>query len=179
MASKEEGHGLGMTQIRAAVRANNGKIAIESTLGQGTKIIITFPAVPLPEWAVDEILLQSGDVVVIVDDDPSIHEHWDARFKEYNDIISIKHFMQGAEAVDFINGGGLLKQKMVLLSDYELLKQKTNGLEIIAATEVPRSYLVTNHFTNHKILALVKKAHIRMLPKTLVFDVAIKFEVSR
>lgn len=172
---KADGHGLGMKQILTAVSAHNGEIAIESTLGQGTKIIITFPAVPLPEWAVDEILLQSGDLVVVVDDDPYIHECWDARLKEYNDIISIKHFTQGTEAVDFINNNGVLKQKMVLLSDYELLKQETNGLKVIAATEVPRSYLVTNHFTNHKILALVKKAHVRMLPKTLVFDVAIKF----
>lgn len=170
---KANGHGIGMTQICDTIKNNNGEIDIESKVGEGTKITLTFPAIAVPEWAATEISLHHGDVIVILDDDPAIHDIWDARFKAYTNICSIKHFTEGAEAINFINNLGVDKDKIVLLTDYELLKQNSNGLNVIAETGVPRSFLVTSHFANHEVLEMVKKAQVKMLAKSLVGEVEI------
>ena len=171
---KANGHGIGMTQICDTIKNNNGEIDIESKVGEGTKITLTFPAIAVPEWAATEISLHHGDVIVILDDDPAIHDIWDARFKAYTNVCSIKHFTEGAEAINFINNLGVDKDKIVLLTDYELLKQNSNGLNVIAETGVPRSFLVTSHFANHEVLEMVKKAQVKMLSKSLVGEVEIK-----
>lgn len=44
-----------------------------------------------------------GDTIVILDDDDSIHDAWDARFEEYADIIHLEHFEVGEEVINFIN----------------------------------------------------------------------------
>lgn len=174
-SGKQNGHGVGMMQVRDAIKNNNGEIKIESEVGKGTKITITFPIIPMPAWIADEIYLHHGDTIVILDDDPSIHSAWDLRFKDYKDIV-IKHFTDGEEALAFINDGSDRKNKrnIILLADYELLNQKKNGLEIIKAAGVPHSILVTSHFSEYKIIDLIKKAHIKMLPKKLASEVPIK-----
>ena len=171
---KEHGHGIGMGQIYDAVKDNEGKIDIVSEVGKGTIITLTFPAIMAPDWAATEIYLHRGDTIVVLDDDPSVHAVWDIRFKPYLDLFTIKHFTQGDDAIAFINDPSIDKQNIVLLTDYELLKQNRNGLEVMAATEVPRSFLVTSHFTSHKILDAIKRAHAKMLPKSLVSEMEIK-----
>ena len=171
---KEDGHGIGMGQIYDTVRDNAGEIDIATKVGKGTTITLTFPTIPVPDWAATEISLHHGDTIIILDDDPSVHAVWDMRFKPYVDLFTIKHFTQGDEAIAFINDPCFDKENMVLLTDYELLKQKRNGLEVMAATKVPRSFLVTSHFACHRILEVIKKAHAKMLPKSLVGEVEIK-----
>ena len=40
---KTKGHGQGLYYVRQIIKAHRGKINIESTLGEGTTIIITLP----------------------------------------------------------------------------------------------------------------------------------------
>jgi signal transduction histidine kinase len=42
-AGKAHGHGLGMMQVGAMLDDNNGKLFIQSKLGTGTLIELTFP----------------------------------------------------------------------------------------------------------------------------------------
>jgi two-component system phosphate regulon sensor histidine kinase PhoR len=47
-----EGTGLGLAIVKSLVEAHNGKIALESRLGEGTTFFLTMPTVPLAEAAV-------------------------------------------------------------------------------------------------------------------------------
>jgi PAS domain S-box-containing protein len=173
-SGKEKGHGIGMTQVMDTLKENDGEMQIESKVGKGTTITITFPVIPTPEWAVTEISFHKEDIIVILDDDPSIHSAWEIRFKEYEGVVTLNHFTFGEEAINFINTPGIDKNKILLLTDYELLNQEVNGLDVVERTQVPRSILVTSHFTKQEVHDGVIEAKIKILPKQLTPEVPLK-----
>jgi PAS domain S-box-containing protein len=175
---KVHGHGIGLTQVRETLQNNEGQWVIDSQVGLGTKFILTFPRAQALNWIAETIQLNDDDTVVILDDDSSIHMAWDIRFdvilKKFPHL-TIKHFEQGQEAIDFINGHTPdKKQKIFLLADYELLKQNLDGLEVINKTQISRSILVTSHYAHKRVQQLATKTATKILPKQLASDIAIK-----
>lgn len=175
---KENGSGVGLVQVREALARNKGKIAIESQEGIGTEIVITLPRAKTPDWICQGIMLGTKDILVVLDDDDSIHGAWDARFEpivsKYQDI-EVKHFTQGQEAIDYINGlSPQDKKRVFLLSDYELIDQGVNGLDVMARTTVLRSVLVTSHYSNPKITSRVEHIGSKLLPKTIASQITIE-----
>lgn len=81
-SSKQNGYGIGFTQIMGTLERNQGTIDINSKVGKGTEITITFPIIDQPAWIAKEIELNKSDIVLVLDDDNSIHHAWDARFKK-------------------------------------------------------------------------------------------------
>ena len=135
---KVDGHGYGMMQVRGALEKNNGKIEINSEVEKGTTITLTFPKIPTPNWLAQEITVREGDTIVILDDDPSIHEVWDSVFEGYRGTLNINHFTISEEAIDFINSSKIDKERIILLTDYELVSQNLNGLDVIEQTNETR-----------------------------------------
>ncbi|HMT02414.1 MAG TPA: PAS domain-containing sensor histidine kinase [Burkholderiales bacterium] len=175
-AGKKNGYGIGLTQVRQALENNRGKLNIESELGLGTKITITFPKATTPNWMVERIKLEKDNLVVIVDDSPSIHDAWDSRFKVEAPKITIKHFEIGEEVVNYLNNlSDIERQKVLLLTDYELLKQNINGLDIIKKSNIKNAILVTSYYANSKVREVAGKENIKILPKSLSVDVPIIF----
>jgi signal transduction histidine kinase len=174
---KKDGHGIGLTQVRETLQNHEGQLAIESEIGVGTKMILTFPRVPAQNWIADSIQLNDDDIVVVLDDDDSIHAAWDTRFdtlltKFPN--LTVKHFEIGQETIDFINGlAPEKKQKVFLLTDYELINQDLHGLNIIKQTAIQRSILVTSHYENKTVCQDAVKADTKILPKQLAHDIPI------
>ena len=177
---KKGGHGVGWQQIYDTIQRNFGKFSIHSTLGKSTKVIFAVPKTRTPSWIAEEIKVIKGDVIVIVDDEPSIHIAWDAKlapFIEKMPTLEIKHFSVDAEAVNFINSlSAVGKKKVCLLTDYELINQNLNGLDIIEQTGIKRSTLVTSHYANIEIRERAKNSKIKILPKELVFAVSIMLD---
>lgn len=175
---KKEGHGIGLTQVWDTLDKNQGEMNIVSQRRQGTTIILNFPRVKAPNWIAEQIVLNKNDLVIILDDDISIHRAWQTRFEtilDKNSGISCKHFENGEDALDFINTLSTKdKAKVFLLSDYELLKQELNGLHIIAQSEIKRSILVTSHYADPITQEKAVNAGIKILPKQLASDVSIK-----
>jgi PAS domain S-box-containing protein len=174
---KEGGHGIGLTQVRDTLEHNYGSMTIDSTLGAGTQIILEFPRISAPGWCAEKIQLGRQDIVVILDDDPSIHGAWDVCFesilKQAPDI-HLHHFEEAQKALDFI--GQLSadeKKKIFLLTDYELLKQELNGLNVIEQSHVPRSILVTSHYVNTEICKQAVVLRTKILPKQLASEIPI------
>jgi len=163
---------LNFSEIKEMLKNNNGEFGIESELNKGTKLTLVFPIVSAPEWVASEIPLRRGDKVVILDDDSSIHNVWKMKFKDYAGIVELKHFMIGEEALNFINT--MDKSRMLLLTDYELIKPELDGLLVIKKAQVPRSFLVTSHFDNQIVIDLANKSHTKVLPKQLTSEVLIK-----
>lgn len=172
-SGKENGHGIGYTQIRDTIRRNEGKLSISSSIGKGTTVVLEFAKVESPEWIAEEIILNKDDTVIILDDDSSIHGAWEARFKFCAPEIPLKHFTLGKEAIEFINQT-LAKDKLLLLTDFELLKQELNGLHVIEQTQLQRSVLVTSHHANNNVRRLAEKVGIKILPKQMASEVSIQ-----
>jgi hypothetical protein len=157
---------------------NQGELQLDSKLGKGTTITITFPRVAAPHWLAEEIVLNPKDTVVILDDDSSIHGAWRARFEKLqneNPELELKHFQLGNEALKFIETlTPAEKEHVFLLSDYELLKQDLNGLEIIAQSRMQRSILVTSHYVDLEVQRDAAKGGVKILPKQLCSEIVIK-----
>jgi amino acid adenylation domain-containing protein/thioester reductase-like protein len=176
-AGKKDGNGIGYTQIMDTLKRNNGKITIDSNIGIGTKVRLTFPATETPTWLAKEINLKKGDTVVILDDDESMHRAWDLRFKDFEHCLNIKHFSFGNQAIDFINNFKY-KDKIQLLIDFELINQELNGIQIIEKTDIKKVILVTSHHTNLIIRNIASKDRIKILPKPLTSEIPIGIELS-
>ncbi|MCC2645566.1 MAG: hypothetical protein K0R94_1344, partial [Burkholderiales bacterium] len=65
------------------------------------------------------------------------------------------------------------KKSIFLLTDYELLKQNLNGLDIINKTKIERSILVTSYHNDREIRDYAINLGIKILPKELAFAVII------
>lgn len=120
-----------------------------------------------------EIKINKGDTVVILDDDRSIHGAWSSRFKDHLNDIQLKHFLVGSKAIEFINSFPD-KEKIFLLTDYELLKQNLSGIDIVQKTKVKRAILVTSHHSKVEIRNLAIKTGIKLLPKHLASEIPIE-----
>ncbi len=172
---KDDGHGLGLTQVRETLQHSLGTLQINSTLGKGVQVVLTFPRVKQPNWVADTIYLNSDDTVIILDDDRSIHNAWAARFHSETPNVILKHFTFGQDAIDYI--GHLSpdeKDKVFLLTDFELLKQEFNGLQIVEQVKITRSILVTSHYANFEVQQMANATKTKILPKELAFSVTIK-----
>jgi len=179
---KKEGYGIGLTQVRETLLRYQGEISITSQLNQGTKVILTFPRIKAPSWIGEEIKLRNQDTIVILDDDTSIHTAWNAHFDSIlksSADIKIKHFHQGNETLDFLNSLSTEeKEKIFLLTDFELLKQELNGLSVIEQSQIKRSLLVTSHYMNPDVREQAAKTGTKILPKQLSSEIHIAIDAN-
>ncbi len=164
----------GLIYVRHTLEENKGALLIESEVGLGTKITLTFPKINTPKWLADNIELNGDDLVVILDDEPSIHGAWNSRFRLHTKRVAIKHFESGREVINFISYLPVEKQKKIfLLADYELQNQDLNGLDVIEQLKSVRSVLVTSHFASRKLRSDVEAVKTKILPKMLAPEVTI------
>jgi signal transduction histidine kinase len=168
---KEDGHGLGLQQVWGMLRSNRGRLAVQSELDQGTTLTLTFPRVAAARWIAQGMYLTPNHTIVILDDEQSIHDAWNMHFAPLLSTypkLRLRHFTQGHKALSFINGlARSKKDNVMLLSDYELLHQPRNGIEIIQASKIKQSILVTSHYTNPTVRDTATKLKIKILPKQM------------
>ncbi len=176
-SGKTSGHGIGLTQVWETLEHHQGEMHIDSKPGFGATITLKFPRVKMPNWMTDEIVLNTDDIVIILDDDVSIHSAWCLRFEailNQHPEMTLKHFEEGEKALQFIQS--LLteeKSRVFLLNDYELLEQELNGLHVIEQSRISRSILVTSHYGDVCIQERAIKTGVRILPKPLASEVRI------
>ncbi|MCC2644297.1 MAG: hypothetical protein K0R94_75 [Burkholderiales bacterium] len=76
----------------------------------------------------------------------------------------------GKEVINYINTLTIQqKEKVLLLTDFELLGQSINGLEVVAKTMVQGAILVTSYSSTSEIQDKVCMAKIKMLPEELAY----------
>lgn len=173
---KANGSGIGLAQVRNTLEFSDSRMIIESKVDVGTKITLIFAKASSPSWIAERINLCQGDTVVILDDDDCIHDIWNERFANYTGVIKLKHFTHGYEAVDFIKNHPE-KHKIFLLSDFELIDQELNGMQVIEKAAIQnRAILVTSHHENQEVRELATEACIKILPKQLALEVIIDIE---
>lgn len=179
---KADGHGIGLQVVRDTLRQCQGELVIESVLGKGTSVILSFPRIKAPSWIAEEIKLGPDAIMVILDDDTSIHTVWDMHFEEilaqYPDM-QLRHFERGAEVLEFMKGLSLEhRQRVFLLTDFELLNQNMTGLDVIAQSGVEHSVLVTSHYAEKAVQEQAAKTATKILSKELASEVPIVVDSS-
>lgn len=174
-SGKEEGHGIGLGQVQEMLAAAEGKMQVASTEGEGTEITLTFPRVHNITWIADSLVFSQDNLVIVLDDDSSIHHAWDLRFEVLQPALEVKHFNMGEEALTYIEAlAPADKKRVFLLSDFELLEQEKDGLDIIEQADVKRAILVTSYYANEAVRSRAKQLSTKILPKQLAPDVPMR-----
>ncbi|MBI4236789.1 MAG: HAMP domain-containing histidine kinase [Deltaproteobacteria bacterium] len=166
---KAGGSGLGLFHARTTVEHWGGTLALASTVGHGTTVTVTLPPADAPAWFVPRVEVRPHSHIVVVDDDASIHHLWDERLAPLaldEHSIQVQHFSSGTEAQAWRQVQAA--ETLLLLCDYELLGEPSNGLDLIQTLGVAhRAILVTSHYEEPAIQARCAALGVRLIPKGL------------
>ncbi len=172
---KDNGSGIGLFNAKRVIEAIGGNIAIESQERIGTTVTIKLKLVDIPSWFPQKITLSGYEQVVVLDDDPSIHQVWNSKIDKLIKIINIHSARDFEEHIN-----ELKKRKTLFLIDSELYGEEKNGQQLIRDYHLEKSsILVTGKFEDEVILSQVKNMKIKLLPKTLLHQIPIEFDKKK
>jgi signal transduction histidine kinase len=162
----ENGHGLGLSHaIKTIKDLFGGQFNIQSQIGKGTEIDIVLPASPKPTWFVSELAISPQCIIVILDDDQSIHEVWRKRFEEIDANIQFIDFYNSNEFIEWYKLH--LPKEVYFLVDYELIGCEMTGLDAIFQLGISStSYLVTSRYEDIEIRHRCEQVGLRIIPKS-------------
>lgn len=164
---KHQGKGLGLSSARQLMKNLGGELMLKSRQGEGTSVTLIFNNIVKPRWFPEQIKILSGENVVILDDDKTIHNLWRKKFD--NGGYNIYYFTKSLELKNWVANHPDYKQNTVFLIDYELHTESLNGLEILKELQIEnRGYLVTSHAVEEPIQSMVEQAGLWLIPKALV-----------
>jgi signal transduction histidine kinase len=172
----QSGNGLGIFHAREIVERSGGKFSIQSKLGIGTIVTMTFNRAKTPNWFVEKISLGQNTLVVSVDDDQTIHQVWRGRLVSAG-IDSKMHYTFSSPEVfnNWIKES--VNQNAIFLNDYEFLGQTINGLDLIEKNALSdRAFLVTSRYEEQHLRNRALNTKIKILPKSLAPFVPFEFE---
>lgn len=177
---KENGHGIGLTQVRDMLTDNHGTFEIASSQAEknhGTTVILRFPKISVPHWSTDTINLYPDDTVIVLSEDTNVHEEYDKKcgyILEKIPSVTVKHFFKSTEVHKFLKDLSDTEIKnLCFLCDYELVGSKINGLELIKTCGIKRSILIANQLIDSEVKKLVVENNIKMVFKELIPVVAL------
>ncbi|MGK5090276.1 HAMP domain-containing sensor histidine kinase [Bdellovibrionota bacterium FG-2] len=167
---KQDGFGLGLAHAKSTLERLGGCISIESELGKGATVSLTLPRAPAPGWFLEKLTLQENRVLIVVDDDISIHQIWNGRLQ------SIRADQSGIRQVSFSTPDELEKafqEKSLVdvgtyLIDYEFIGHAKNGLDLIESLGLSgKAVLVTSRYEEAAVAERAQRIGVRMLPKNM------------
>ena len=172
-STKAQGHGIGIAHAQETLKRFDAEFDMNSSQGEGTTAKLILKAIQPPLWMARELTVYPQDTVIILDDDPSMHDAWRGFLAHYQDQLSevaIQHFTEAQACIEAIKQLNQPYQAL-LLADYELMKQSMSGLDVVQATQLPRSVLVTSHYNNDDIIKRAILLGTYVLPKELSVSV--------
>ncbi|MCW5589343.1 MAG: HAMP domain-containing histidine kinase [Legionellales bacterium] len=176
-STKNQGSGLGLQHARDFMKNAAAKFDIQSTERIGTTIHLQFKRSASPPWLADKISIKKQSTIIILDDDVSIHGAWDRYFADRINVeygINILHFHQAAECILTIKNNFNTLKDVIILTDFELLNQNMNGLDVVEHSGVNNTILVTSYYDDRKILARAVSLNAKVLPKMLASEIEIE-----
>lgn len=168
---KPGGLGLGLYHAKTCVEAWGGSLKISSQVDKGTTVSIELPAVEAPAWFVSELQVRPGTAVVVLDDDPTIHQVWQGRFEsalKASDKVEVLHFSGAKELRAWSAAESATASRAVYLLDYELRDESETGLSLVKALGLgARAILVTSRYEERPVLDECLRLGVRVIPKGL------------
>jgi signal transduction histidine kinase/FixJ family two-component response regulator len=175
---KAGGSGLGLYHARSQLEAWGGRLEIRSTVGHGTAVTIRLPRASEPHWFLPALKLKPQSLIVVVDDDESIHQIWQGRIDKLKpefSNIDVNHFSTAQEIEDWVASKYDPKLNTVFLFDYELLGQNTHGLALIEKLHLAQqSILVTSRFEDQTIRDSCQRLGVKLIPKGMAGFISIE-----
>jgi signal transduction histidine kinase len=170
------GNGLGIPHAKKTVESLGGQLKIDSREGLGTEVLIELPRSLPPAWLMPTLRVSTSRLVVILDDDSSIHDVWGMRLSEFKDKGgSIINFQTESDFLDWILQNPDAKEKALFLMDYEILGAKGDGISLINKLGISdRSCLVTSRFEEPEVRARCQSLRLKLLPKSMAIVVPIE-----
>ena len=168
---KPGGLGLGIHHAKVDAAAWGGALEIHSQPGRGTTISLGLPRAEPPAWFVPRLELREGGVLIVLDDDATIHQVWQGRFNSLRAKekgVEIHHFFRASELFAWCKANPQKAQHALYLIDYELLGGSQSGLDLIAELGLNGlAILVTSRAEESAIVQRCVKMGVRMIPKGL------------
>lgn len=173
---KPHGHGLGLSSAIKMIEDNwTGQFLIDSGVNVGTMINIYLPKSYAPAWFASELTISKNEIIVILDDDQSIHDLWHQRLESIDYSLSFFDFYNMVEFLEWYSKHP--KQAKLFLIDYELLGSDSTGLEIIEQLNIATSsYLVTSRYQESAMQQHCQKIGLKLIPKSFVIHIPIYFK---
>ena len=175
---KAEGSGLGLYHARTSIESWGGTLELQSRVGVGTTVTLTLPKVEAPKWFVAELSFTQGSIVVILDDDETIHRIWQgraesARLNEYG--VQLVHLSTPEELRTWTFEHAQQNLNVRYLLDYELLGFEESGLDLIEELGIAaQSILVTSRYEEPIIRESCLKLQVSLIPKGMAGFVPIR-----
>jgi len=175
---KTSGSGLGLYHAKESITSWGGTLSISSKMDEGTAVSILLPASEPPKWFVDKLQIPSHSVVVVIDDDASIHHVWRERFEleEYKKFaIKLLHHSNPGQVREWYQTSQSQEKACFFLVDYEFLGRSETGLDLIEELGIAgKSILVTSRYEDSSIRNRCKEYGIRLIPKGMAGYVPIE-----
>jgi signal transduction histidine kinase len=176
MSLKHGGKGLGLSGAKNYMEAAFGSIALSSTLKEGSVVSLTFPAKSKPGWCPNFINVFENSIVVILDDDASIHNYWRHRLQTL-DVKTI-HFTCCNRMIEWKINNVELSENASYFVDYELKNDSYNGLDILTEVKIKRNgYLITSHADEIIIQERCRQLGIWLIPKILTDEIELSLNL--
>ena len=130
---RKNGSGLGLFSAKEDLESWGGGLTIESEEGRGTTIRIELPLSAAPEWFVPRLEFPERGLIVVLDDDQSIHQIWTERLSAWteNGALQVSHFTSAAELRQWFISNKQIARGAQYLVDFELIGEKETGLSLI------------------------------------------------
>jgi FixJ family two-component response regulator len=169
-AGKEGGSGLGLFHAFETLKRWNGSLDIQSQVGSGTCVTLSIPKANAPSWFVSDLKPPANSIVVVVDDDESIHRVWRSKFENAELMtkgIRLQHFSTPNSLREYLTSKPNDSNPIsYFLFDYELLGFKDTGLDLIQELNLAdKSILVTSRFEEANVLEKCGHLGVRLIPK--------------
>ncbi len=143
---KSNGTGLGVYDAFEQFDKWNAGIDYATIENKGTTVSLRFDIAKENPLFPSEILIPEESTVIILDDDPSVHESWRQRFKSLDgNNIEYYFFDSPEEAKASINNLQEMNREFIFLGDYDLRSNETDGIKFIKDNKLnDQSILVTS-----------------------------------
>ncbi len=176
-SSKHPGKGIGLSSAMQYMENLGGYLTINSQENSGTQITLNFPFFNNPLWLPEEIIINSSQTVILLDDDHSVHKFWLKKLKKEG--IPLIQFYSGS---DFVEWYGQSKKSDFFLyfMDYELRGESITGLDLLKSINPQkRGFLITSHAEKNVFQKTAEELGIWLLPKCILSEIPLKFILSQ
>jgi signal transduction histidine kinase len=167
---KTQGTGRGLFHAKEVLIQFGGKLEIQSKEECETQITLSLPRAESPNWFLNELQIEPKAKIVVIDDDPTIHQVWQSRFHPDEDSkcqIELHHFTSLIELHHLIKSDSSHSFSLFLV-DHEFTNSSESGLEAIQALNITsKSILVTSRFEDSEVVSIAEQTGIKIIPKGL------------
>lgn len=129
---KENGTGIGLSHAKETIAQLGGELLIRSSENSGTAITIKVPRNNSSLEFIKKINISDGAMLLVIDDDPSIHTIWKNKINKIGLKNSIEFFATPADFNAWIDthGQGAFGSRHYFF-DFDLKDDHFNGLDLM------------------------------------------------